>query len=60
MITAAMEQLIGLSEEQLQKAAEVDSDAATRLREIHSQFRAMDRDAFVHARHWSVFRCYGG
>lgn len=49
-----------LTDEQLKKAEDVNQDAGRGLRDIQSQFHAMDESAFVHAAHWSAFRCYGG
>ena len=49
-----------LTDEQLKKAEDVNQDAGRGLRDIQSQFHAMDDSAFVHAAHWSAFRCYGG
>jgi CHAT domain-containing protein len=48
-----------LTDDQLQKAAEVSRDAAEKLREAQQRFKALDNDAFSHPRHWSAFRCYG-
>lgn len=49
-----------LTDEQLKNVEDVNREAAQGLREIRSEFHKIDQGAFMHAEHWSAFRCYGG